>query len=479
MKHSIPPAEALGNGTLRLPSFTKTTSAVVGALLLAIGPGNPLIAQEGSPANQALRKRGLAFERYVNTNARTDTARFINEHVAPATRKALGEEQLAASLEEIRKHCRNAGGVLWKDAGDRTLDMTFEQGPHMHEVTLAVSGEPPYWIETLKQKASRSTAPHVEVAPMNWNNMAERLEEEAGKGFSGVVLAARDGRIVLHRGFGLANREKRIPNTTNTVFAIGSTPIDFTHAAILKLVDLGKLTTSDRITRFLKDVPADKQAITLQHLMTGRSGLKNFHGIPGVDDDLDLSWIDRETALRRILGSELLFAPGTAEAHSHSAWGVLAAVIEIASDQSYADFLQEHLFEPAGMTRTGLYPITRDLDPDQIAVGYGANRIPPLNAPQHWGRTSWLVMGSGGMVSTAADLYRWNRAVLGGNLLSPESTRRYGGGDVGAGGNDRGFFTLYTQTADTMVIVCTNSHEGPRDHAAGVARATVSVTRSN
>ena len=313
---------------------------------------------------------------------------------------------------------------------------------------------------------------------MTWDTLEPRLEEETQRGFSGTVLAARNGEIILHRGFGLASRDRDIPNTTNTLFAIGSTPIDFTHAAILKLVDLGKLRIAEPITSFFKTVPPDKQNITIDQLMTGRSGLRDFHGIPGVDEDLDLSWIDRDTAVRRILTGELRFEPGTEQAHSHSAWGLLAVIVELVSGQEYEAFLRVQYFKPTGMTRTGLYPHALKFDPDEVAVGYGHIRIRPVNSPVHWGRTSWLVMGSGGMVSTAADLFRWNQALRSGALLSPESTKQFRGGGIAAGDNDRGFLTLFNTDLDTIVIVCANSHEEPGDHTTQVSLAAVSVARN-
>src|SRR6185436_16953274 len=97
--------------------------------------------------------------------------------------------------------------------------------------------------------------------------------------------------------------------------------------------EMGKLSTSDPITKFLKNVPQDKSAMTIDHLMRGRSGLPNFHHITGVDQDADLTWIDRDTAVQRILGRELLFAPGQGQAHSHSAWVLLAAIVEVVSGE--------------------------------------------------------------------------------------------------------------------------------------------------
>jgi CubicO group peptidase (beta-lactamase class C family) len=107
----------------------------------------------------------------------------------------------------------------------------------------------------------------------------------------------------------MADRERGRPNTTDTIYAIGSVPIDFTKAAILKLAEMGRLRTSDPITKFFAEAPEDKRAVTIDHLMTGRSGLPNFHHDSGMDADPDLTWIDRPTAIRRILSPPAKVAP--------------------------------------------------------------------------------------------------------------------------------------------------------------------------
>jgi CubicO group peptidase (beta-lactamase class C family) len=183
---------------------------------------------------------------------------------------------------------------------------------------------------------SLAAVPGGEAPPVTWDALEARLNWEADHGFSGVVLVARDGKVVLHKAYGLANREKKIAMRPDTILAIGSTPIDFTRAGILLLADRGKLKLSDPVTQFFKEVPEDRRAMTVEHLLTGRSGLPDFHDVP-TDRDPDHSWIDRDEAVRRIFRQKLLFPPGKQRRHSHSGYGLLAAVIEIVSGQSYPD----------------------------------------------------------------------------------------------------------------------------------------------
>lgn len=296
-----------------------------------------------------------------------------------------------------------------------------------------------------------------QATPPAWDGVEDRLKAEEKSGFSGAVLLVRDGSRVLCEGYGFADRDAEIRNTPETIFAIGSTPIDFTKAGILLLAERGKLALPDPITKYFSDVPDDKKSITIEHLMTGASGLSDFHDVPS-DRDPDHGWIDRDEAVRRILDQKLLFTPGTKKAHSHSAWGLLAAVIEIASGQGYPEFTREHLFHPAGMNDTGFFG--EPYPKERMAIGTGSRSDGEINAPPFWGKTSWLVMGSGGQVSTLVDMERWLAALREGKVLSPESLERYFSppGSVLAGGDAYGFEITYTEGPGSFLIVMSNDN---------------------
>lgn len=299
------------------------------------------------------------------------------------------------------------------------------------------------------------TQPEKDEPPaLTWDNLKARMKWESDHGFTGVMLVARDGQVVLHEAYGMANREKQLAMKPDTTLAIGSTPIDFTKAGILLLAQQGKLKLSDPITKFFDHVPEDKKAMTLEQLMTGRSGLTDFHDIPG-DKDKDHSWIDRDEAVRRILAGKLLFAPGQGRRHSHSAFGLLAAIVEIVSGQSYQDFTREHLFKPAGMNDTGFFGDA--IPTERLAIGYGPRKDGEINAPPFWGKTSWLVMGSGGQTSTALDMWRWVQAVHGGKLLNEDSLRVYGGQGVLVGGDVYGFYIMYAGDHRNCMILMSNA----------------------
>lgn len=453
--------------------FPIRTRQVLAALFCVFSLGLLLESQEN--LQSALKMRGLAIERMANGTGDEALKRFIEEHFSLEFREAFTLEEHLEQLKKIRTRCANAANIMWEKLDDDGISITFENEAGVSTLLhFRLQTSPPCKIAgmAMEEGGRREREP---IEPVTWETLEDRLQKEEEAGFSGVVLVVRSNKVILHEGYGLANRERSIPNSTKTVFAIGSTPIDFTKAAILKLADLGKIQTSDPITKFLPDVPEDKQPITIEFLMTGQSGLPNFHHIPGQDNDYDLTWIDRKTALDRILGQTLLFPPGKGEQHSHSAWVLLAAIVEIVSDKSYKEFLDEHFFGPAGMDRTGLYQDSVSFKEEDVAVGYSPNKVGKINAPQYWGPTSWLVMGSGGMVSNPGDLYKWILALRSGKLLSAGSLEKYWSNGVLAGGNDRGFLCMYTEGPETLMILCSNSHASMNDRASGLARALASL----
>jgi CubicO group peptidase (beta-lactamase class C family) len=143
----------------------------------------------------------------------------------------------------------------------------------------------------------------------------ECLSRATDFGFSGVVVAARDGKVVLAEGFGLADREKGIPYGVSTVFDVGSITKQFTAAAILKLQEMGKLAVADGIAKYFKNTPPGKSAITLHHLLTHGSGLRSDFA-PGdygpVGPNEFAAWSPAQPAAVRVRFEESQGSGGTA-----------------------------------------------------------------------------------------------------------------------------------------------------------------------
>ena len=362
-------------------------------------------------------------------------------------------DELSKAVRRIRKQVKKQKGVDVSLPSPLKGKMSFGLKNADVVVDFLFTKTKPHRITMLSAKVVDH--PDDSSDPLTWETVASELKRAAEDGFAGAVLLTRQGQVFLNKGYGFANREKKIPVTKETVFAIGSAPIDFTHAGILLLKDREKLSLDDPITTYFETVPADKQVITIKHLMTGRSGLPDFHELPS-DKNPDHSWIDRGEAIRRIMNQKLLFQPGSKRRHSHSAWGLLAAIIEIVSGQSYQQFTTENLFKPAGMVDTGFFGDS--VPEDRIAVGYGVRSSTP-NSPPHWGKTSWLVMGSGGQVSTLMDMYRWEVAMRDGAILAPESAKIYlaSSNGVSQDGDSFGFEFMHSKDPEQLFMIISNS----------------------
>jgi CubicO group peptidase (beta-lactamase class C family) len=279
----------------------------------------------------------------------------------------------------------------------------------------------------------------------------EYMQRLADFGFSGSLLVAKDSEVVLAKGYGLADREKRLPYTPQTVFSIGSITKQFTAAAILKLQMQGKLNVRDSISKYLPNVPEDKSAITLHHLLTHSAGLESDFG------PSDFEAVTRDEIIKQALASKLRSAPGKQYHYSNAGYSLLGAIVEIVSGGGYEAFLHEHLFKPAGMTQTG-YRLPK-WSPDRLAQGYG-------RGGQRWGTILerpwaadgpyWNLRANGGIHSTLADMYRWHRALEGEAILSKDAKEQLFARHIPEGAGEESFYgygwAIWTTRRGTNLI---------------------------
>ena len=265
--------------------------------------------------------------------------------------------------------------------------------------------------------------------------------------FTGSVLIAKDGNILLSRGYGLADCAQGIPNTPRTRFRIGSVSKQFTAMAILILQFRGKLNVQDPICNYTAGCPAAWQDITLHHLLTHTSGLSSERsseryqsndsstGEPAMPSD-PAYFLGLEPAL------PLDTRPGEQFAYNNLGYILLAHIIEQVSGQSYAGFLEKAIFTPLNMHDTGCEERSSGL-----AVGY-ADRAALSAASRVWLPIS---DGAGRLFSSAEDLFLWDQALYTDRLLPRTELDRmfapyvresnYPGFGYGYGwfvGNDRG-----------------------------------------
>ena len=295
----------------------------------------------------------------------------------------------------------------------------------------------------------------------------------------GLSLAVcRAGKLIKARGYGLANLELAVPVRPDTVFEIGSVTKQFTAALVLMLMEEGKLGLDEKISRYLGELPAAWSNITLRHLLTHTSGLRNYTGLPGMEASKHLT---RADFIKALAPHPLDFPPGESWSYCNTGYNLLGFILEKVSGKSYWQLLDERIFKPLGMTATQ----SRDLKTiiPRRAAGYEKAQGKLIN------RDSDLtdVFSAGAIASTVLDLAKWDAALDTDKLLQRSSreqmwapvrlnrgqTHAYGFGwgleefegrrNIGHGGSTSGFSASLQRFPDdrlTVIVLCNSGENG-------------------
>ena len=237
----------------------------------------------------------------------------------------------------------------------------------------------------------------------------------AVNGFSGSILVAQNGEPVVNKGYGMANIELAVPNTSQTVFRLGSVTKQFTAMAIMILQERGKLRVSDPVCQYLTDCPAAWQPLTIRHLLTHTSGIPNYTNFP---DFARMAVLPTSSAdmIGMLRDKPLEFAPGEKFAYSNSGYYVLGMIIERVSGKTYADFLQANIFTPLAMNHTGYDNSSTILR--NRAAGYARQAGETVNAAY---MDMTIPFAAGALYSTTEDLLRWDQALYKDTLVAQKS----------------------------------------------------------
>ena len=230
-----------------------------------------------------------------------------------------------------------------------------------------------------------------------------------------AIAVARNGKIIKAEGYGLASVEFNAPVTKETVFEIGSVTKQITGAAIMLLVEEGKVNLDEKIPVYLPGAPQTWSNVTVRHLLTHTSGIKSYTGI---STGFELTKrLKRDEFVIAIGAYPLDFEPGERYNYSNSGYNLLGFIIESATGKSYWDFVRTRIFVPLGMEKT-------DRDPQYIirsrATGYEweNNRL----VGRDYDLTD--VFSAGAIVSTVVDLAKWDAALRNESLLKKTSLEK-------------------------------------------------------
>lgn len=234
----------------------------------------------------------------------------------------------------------------------------------------------------------------------------------------GAVLVARGNDIVYHKAFGLADLEHLVPNTTGTIFESGSVAKQFTAAAVLLLAKEGKLSLQDDVRKYVPELPGYQKPITILHLFNHTSGLKDWGSVGSLTGWPRTTRVyTNELALQIICRQKTTnFVPGSEYSYSNSNYTMLVTIVERVSKMKLAEFTQKYFFEPLGMSDTQWRDNFREIVPHRaIAYSKEANGY-QQNMPFE------NVHGHGGLLTTTADLLKWNQLLETHDILGDQAS---------------------------------------------------------
>jgi CubicO group peptidase (beta-lactamase class C family) len=321
------------------------------------------------------------------------------------------------------------------------------------------------------QAQSQETATATTEKVLARDDLATRVDAYmraavANDQFTGSVLVARDGAPLIKAAYGMASYELGVPNTPSTVFHIASLTKQFTAMAIMQLRDRGKLKVDDPICTYLANCPPAWKAITIRHLLTHTSGIKNVSSLPDWDDSLSLKHYSRAGFVDLFRGLPLGFVPGEKYEYSNSGYFLLGLIVERTSGSSFGEYLKANIFTPLGMNHSS-YDDNRSIVPG-AASGYYSRGSTFITATYVDPSTR---LGDTGIVSTTGDLLRWDQAFYTERLVSHatlaeiltpyrngygygwEIGTRFGRKTVGHSGSDGGFSSYILRFPDDRVTI--------------------------
>ena len=259
------------------------------------------------------------------------------------------------------------------------------------------------------------------AGPAIANEHADRIDELVrvyyeDDRFNGTMLVAEGGEVIYKKGWGMANKEWNILNGPQIKFRIASMSKQFTAMLIMQLVEEGQIALDDRLTDYIPEFRRDTgDQVTIHHLLTNTSGLPDYSDAPGFWNDLMRHSMTPKFVIDSLSSGDLLFEPGTQYRYNNGGFYLLSLIVERVTGWSFAEALQERIFDPLGMGDSGLD--VPEIILENRATGYEQFVDGFENAPF---RQIENLLGTGAIYSTVEDLYLWDRALYTDRLLGRE-----------------------------------------------------------
>ena len=261
--------------------------------------------------------------------------------------------------------------------------------------------------------------------------------------FSGAIVIARDGKPVFAQAYGYADREKKIPNTVDTPFLLGSMNKLFTGLAIGQLVEQGKLSYEDPLAKFLPDFPDPESArkIKIKHLLSHTSGLGDYLGSQAYRDALD-RMVTAKARVDIFARTPPAFEPGTKWAYSNIGYELLGRVIEIVTGQDYYDYMQKYVFAPAGATSASFPLLPKNgvaVVPMAYPYAFTSSKGTLKDFENKLGVMFRRGSAAGNSIVSALDLIKLSNAMHDGRIVKPETLRLHSSSKPELGSTSYGY----------------------------------------
>ncbi|HET7218090.1 MAG TPA: serine hydrolase domain-containing protein [Vicinamibacterales bacterium] len=408
------------------------------------------------------------FLKAVNSGSAQQFEAMAQAHYAVALLKKETAKDRAALYDRIRK-----------ELGTLSMDRVERQGPDAPLelnvkgstgtngiISIETEADAPYRITAINIDARRRNdvstgdprpGPAID-AGMSEQALTRGLDAYLSKlaaedVLSGAALVARDGRAIFQKAYGLANRSAGIANTTAMRFNLGSINKKFTEIAVAQLVASGKLAYDDTVGKFFPAYPQEiSRPATLRQLLQHTGGISDFFG-----EEFSRTAKDRFRSnadyFQLVSHLPALFAPGARNQYCNGCYITLGAIIERVTGSPYEQYVDAHIFRPAGMSSTG-YPQIDGIETN-IAVGYtrrtgdGSLRS---NVFMHGAAGS----AAGGGYSTIGDMLAFDNALREGRLLTPDATVALLGGKPAASGRAGGGMGIAGGAPGTNAVLESN-----------------------
>lgn len=439
--------------------------------------------------DSSAEKRAGELVRILNAGNRTDFQKFVEANFG-GQMKGLPMEQHMNFFSSVYDNSRGyeISGVQEAKSNEVTLLVKNKLTGEWDALFVAVEAAAPHRITGIGFRQPKPPAAN-NAKKLSEKEIAREMETfmkklAAADVFSGAVLLAKDGVPVYKGAFGMANKDFDAANKIDTKFNLGSMNKMFTAVAIAQLVEKGKLSFDDPLSKFIPDFPDKESAekIKVKHLLTHTAGLGGYFSDKW--DKLSRGQVRTVDDMMKIVkGNEKLqFEPGTRWQYSNTGMLVLGKIVEVVSGQNYFDYIRENITDTAGMTNTGCFELDRVNK--NLAVGY--DKIYTDTGIAFGNNIFMHVMRGGpqgGCYSSVEDLLKFDRALNGNKLVGAEYVKtlttakpelnspNYGYGfQIGAGGKRFGHgggfpginsnLDMFPESGWTLIVMSNYSRGG-------------------